>query len=90
MRERLVRAWPVQDAKARFSEMLETCLRDGPQLVTRRGKEAAVLVPREQWERLKDKSRPSLKELLLTDEGRFDMEIPPRGKKRLRPRRALT
>ena len=32
-----MKAWPVHDAKARFSELLETCLREGPQLVTRRG-----------------------------------------------------
>ena len=37
--------WPVQDAKARFSELLETCLREGPQVVTKRGSETAVLVP---------------------------------------------
>jgi prevent-host-death family protein len=30
-------AWPVQDAKTRFSEKLETCLKGGPQLVTKRG-----------------------------------------------------
>ena len=34
-------AWPVQDAKARFSEFLETCLADGPQMVTRRKASAA-------------------------------------------------
>ena len=32
-----MKAWPVQDAKARFSEMLDACLREGPQMVTRRG-----------------------------------------------------
>ena len=37
--------WPVQDAKARFSELLETCLREGPQVVTKRGSETAVLSP---------------------------------------------
>ena len=37
--------WPVQDAKARFSELLDACLVEGPQMVTRRGAEAAVLVP---------------------------------------------
>jgi prevent-host-death family protein len=37
--------WPVQDAKARFSEFLDTCLAQGPQMVTKRGAEAAVLVP---------------------------------------------
>ncbi len=36
--------WPVQDAKARFSEFLDACLTEGPQMVTRRGTEAAVLV----------------------------------------------
>ena len=45
--------WPVQDAKARFSELLDASLRDGPQVVTRRGVEAAVLVPIEEWRRLR-------------------------------------
>ncbi len=43
-----MQTWPVQDAKARFSEFLETCLIDGPQMVTRRGSEAAVLVSAEE------------------------------------------
>ena len=29
--------WPVQDAKARFSELLVTCVAQGPQMVTKRG-----------------------------------------------------
>ena len=44
--------WQVQDAKARFSEMLETCLEQGPQVVSKRGVDAAVLVPIDQWRRL--------------------------------------
>jgi antitoxin Phd len=32
-------AWQLQDAKARFSEFLDASLRDGPQVVTRRGVE---------------------------------------------------
>ena len=35
-------SWQVQDAKARFSELLEKVLKDGPQVVTRRGIRAAV------------------------------------------------
>ena len=80
-----MKAWPVQDAKARFSEMLETCLKEGPQLVTRRGEKAAVLVSAAEWERLVSPNKPTLKELLLTDVARFDMDIPPRGKWRRRP-----
>src|SRR5438132_10358984 len=70
--------WPVQDAKARFSELLDTCLREGPQLVTRRGADAAVLVPVDQWQSMARSIRPTLKELLLSDTGRFDLVIPPR------------
>jgi antitoxin Phd len=82
-----MKAWPVQDAKARFSELLETCLRDGPQLVTRRGAEAAVLVPAAEWRRVQSARRPTLKELLLADTARGDLNIPPRGKQRRRPPR---
>lgn len=76
--------WPVQDAKARFSEFLEACLAEGPQMVTRRGAEAAVLVPVQQWRRLQAAARPSLKELLLADGARGDLLIPPRGRARRR------
>jgi prevent-host-death family protein len=37
--------WALQDAKNKFSELVETTLRDGPQVVTRRGKEAVVVMP---------------------------------------------
>ena len=80
-----MRSWPVQDAKARFSEMLETCLSDGPQLVTERGAEAAVLVPAGEWRRLQRAARPTLRDLLLSDEGRGDLPAPARGHHRRRP-----
>lgn len=79
-----MRAWPVQDAKARFSEMLETCLKEGPQIVTRRGADAAVLVPATLWQRLKGTAKPTLKELLLTDDARGELNVPPRGRRRRR------
>jgi prevent-host-death family protein len=47
-----MKIWPVQDAKARFSELLKVCLLEGPQIVTKRGAEAAVLVPMAEWRRL--------------------------------------
>lgn len=79
-----VQAWPVQDAKARFSEMLQACLSQGPQMVTRRGSEAAVLVPVDEWRRLRDAARPSLKQLLLSEAARGELLIPPRGSARRR------
>jgi prevent-host-death family protein len=68
-----MKRWAVQDAKSRFSEFLDTCLRDGPQVVTRRGAEAAVLVPIEDWKRLSSVHRPSLKEWLLAEQPRFEL-----------------
>ncbi|MBL0901143.1 MAG: type II toxin-antitoxin system Phd/YefM family antitoxin, partial [Reyranella sp.] len=56
-----MKTWPVQDAKARFSEMLEDCLNHGPQLVTKRGADAAVLVPIQEWRRLSGASVLTLK-----------------------------
>jgi len=79
-----VAAWQVQDAKARFSEFLDTTLKQGPQVVTRRGVEAAVLVSVEEWRRLQQETRPGLKELLLGPGPRFENIVPPRGKLRRR------
>jgi antitoxin Phd len=70
-----MQSWPVQDAKARFSEFLEACLVSGPQLVTKRGAEAAVLVPVAEWRRLSAEARPSLKALLLHEGARFEAPL---------------
>jgi prevent-host-death family protein len=79
-----MQTWPVQDAKARFSEFLDRCLTEGPQMVPRRGAEAAVLVPADEWRRLQASARPSLKELLLSSLGRTQALTPARGKARRR------
>jgi antitoxin Phd len=79
-----VSSWPVQDAKARFSELLDTCLREGPQIVTKRGTDTAVLVPMTEWQRLQQEARPTLKDLLLADHPRADIPVPARGKLRHR------
>jgi antitoxin Phd len=75
-----MKTWPVQDAKARFSELLDTCLREGPQMVTKRGAEAAVLVPARDWQRLQQAARPTLKELLLAPSPRVEFHVPKRGR----------
>jgi prevent-host-death family protein len=79
-----MKQWAVQDAKARFSELLETCLREGPQIVTKRGTDAAVLVPVKEWARLKSAGRLTLKDLLLAEAPRGAMTGKPRGKSRRR------
>jgi prevent-host-death family protein len=44
-------AWSVADAKARFSELIELALTQGPQAITRRGREAVMVVSAEDWKR---------------------------------------
>ena len=77
--------WQVQDAKARFSELLETSLADGPQIVTQRSVEVAVLIPIDQWRQLERTAGRNLKELLLTRAARADVLAP--GRPTLRRRR---
>ena len=79
-----MKTWPVQDAKARFSEFLDACLSDGPQCVSRRGTQAAVLVPMAEWERLSAQAPASLKALLLSPQAATDLAIPRRGAARRR------
>lgn len=78
-----MKEWKLQDAKARFSECVDTCLKDGPQMITRRGTPTAVLVPLAEWEQLQKSRKPTLKELLLADEPQFELDIPERGTFRL-------
>jgi len=87
--EFVMHTWPVQDAKARFSEFLDACLSEGPQMVTKRGAEAAVLVPVQQWRRLQSNARPTLKQLLLADHSRTEVLTPARGQAKRRPLPAL-
>ena len=77
-------SWQLQDAKARFSEFLDAALKNGPQEVTRRGVEAAVLVPIDEWRRMQDSSRPGIKELLLSGP-RFEGLVSERRKRKRRP-----
>ena len=76
--------WQVQDAKAKFSEFLEASLAEGPQIVTKRGVETAVLLSIERWRRLEKMTKPDLKELLLVPDARTDALTPTRLKRRRR------
>jgi len=69
-------AWQVYDAKARFSEFLDATLKEGPQIVTRRGVETAVLVPIDEWKHLKDRADLSIPDPLLDPAGPHDIPLP--------------
>ncbi len=55
--------WQLQEAKAKFSELVQKAIDDGPQTVTRRGRPAVVVLSAEQFELMK-KRQVSLKDLL--------------------------
>ncbi|HFD88156.1 MAG TPA: type II toxin-antitoxin system Phd/YefM family antitoxin [Gammaproteobacteria bacterium] len=44
--------WQIQEAKARFSEVIKKAQQEGPQEITSHGKPVAVVLSREQYERL--------------------------------------
>ena len=69
--------WQLQEAKARFSEVVDSAVNDGPQIITRRGIKTAVVVPFAEWERSR-MHRHSLLEALQSGP-EFDLNIPPRG-----------
>lgn len=78
----MARAWQLQEAKNRFSEVVDEALRTGPQTVTRRGEPVVVVVSVETW-RAVSSPRPSLKDHLRAaplkglDLGRDGAERPP-------------
>jgi prevent-host-death family protein len=43
--------WTVAEAKAKLSEVIEQALSRGPQIVTRSGRKAVVIVAAEEWDR---------------------------------------
>ena len=49
--------WQLQTAKAQFSELFRRARSEGPQWVTRQDKEAVVVLPAEEFERLQGRSR---------------------------------
>jgi hypothetical protein len=47
-----MKIWQVQEAKGRFSELVDCSIKDGPQMVTRHGEEAVVVVAADEFRRL--------------------------------------
>src|SRR3954465_5848321 len=52
------KAWTLADAKAHLSEVVESALKKGPQVITRHGRKAVVVVAAEEWERKTGRQGP--------------------------------
>lgn len=68
-------SWPLQDAKAQFSAVVDAALEGVVQHVTRRGQRAVVVISEVEYERLRRRARSAapglVKHLLAVPKGRF-------------------
>ena len=69
--------WKLEDAKARFSELVRCARSEGPQHVTCRGQEAVVVVSAEEFDRLAGSRKPE-QSLLEFLQGTSLSELEPR------------
>lgn len=60
-----VETWTVAEAKAKLSELIQRAQLDGPQIITRHGRTAVVMVGAEEWDR-KTKRTGSLAEFFAS------------------------
>ncbi len=73
--------WPLAEAKNKFSEVFERALKEGPQRISRRGKDAVVVVSEEQYRRAlggRRKQKQDFIEFLLSARGLGPIEVPHR------------
>lgn len=71
-------SWSLQDAKNKFSTVVDAARTEGPQTVTKRGQPAVVVVAAEEFDRLKaiaDKPQMNFVEFLLSGP-KVDIELP--------------
>lgn len=69
-------AWQVQEAKQKFSELVQKAIDEGPQVVTRHGKEVAVVLSKAEYARLNGNGeRMDFKEFLRTWEGLDELDL---------------
>ena len=76
--------WTLQEAKNKFSQVVENALRDGPQRVTRNGKDAVVIVSTEEWRKQAGEEQ-SLADFLLDSPLRDSGLVLERDKSPVRP-----
>ena len=75
--------WQLQEAKAKFSEVFDRAINEGPQVVTRRNKDAVVIVPEAEFRKLAEgpaRPQPGMLQTLLKCPKGPDLKPPPRDK----------
>ena len=67
--------WKLQDAKAKFSQVVDRALKNGPQVVTRHGAKAVVVVSADDFEKLTAKKIPFTQFLLSCPKVSQDLDL---------------
>ncbi len=69
-------SWQLQEAKNRFSEVVDRALAHGPQTVTRHGREVVVVLSIEEYMRMKQPQKNIVEALMqIPEEYRVDLDI---------------
>lgn len=66
--------WQTQEAKAKFSEVIACAIADGPQSITRHGKNLAVVLGRDDYDKLRS-AKPSMVDYLLGANIDVDLDL---------------
>lgn len=67
--------WQLHEAKSKFSELVRRTLEEGPQTITRHGRDAVVMVSGEEYQRLTSEQKPDFKEFLMSAPDVEELEI---------------
>lgn len=70
-----MKSWQLQEAKQRLSELLRAVESEGPQVITRHGREIAVVVDLDDFRRLGDDRREDFKDFLSNGPPLDDLQI---------------
>lgn len=71
------KTWPLQDAKNRLSEVVDKALSEGPQVISRRGKDAVVVLAADEYARLVQPATPLLEFLQQSPLAGLELERDP-------------
>jgi antitoxin Phd len=72
----MTKTWPLQDAKARFSELFTRVCEEGPQRVTRHGKDAIILIAEADYKNLSGQDCSFVDYLLSGPKAELDIPRP--------------
>lgn len=65
--------WQIQEAKSRFSELLEAVISRGPQIITKRGKDIVIILSIDEYKKFKNQTPTMIEKIRSAP--RVDLEL---------------